>query len=81
MNNQTVWVMTRHRDYEGEDVIAVFASLESALAVRAYGWAGMKFAIFEEWHRIESDPTSNIWTARCADELGEMFIYPFKVQP
>jgi hypothetical protein len=81
MNNQTVWVMTRNRDYEGEDVLAVFASLESALAVRAYGWFGMEMGIAEDWHLVEHEPSTGVYTARCADESGEMFIYPFEVQP
>jgi hypothetical protein len=70
----TVWVMTHAVDYEGEDVVAVFSSLEAALSVEIihdYERSG-------DWYQIA--PESKAWKCSIAESSAELIIYPYEVR-
>lgn len=75
MSNQLVWVMTREADYEGGNVVGVYASLESAKAVTSTG----SYERTSDWEPWLTD--RGIWAADTDSVSVSLFIYPFEVQP
>lgn len=72
-----VWVMTLGYDYEGEDVVGVYASLEGAQAVETSG----NYQRTSEWRLVPHNPDSGIWIADTDSGSVSLYIYPFEVQP
>jgi hypothetical protein len=75
-----VWVMTRSYDYEGSEVVAVFASLEAAKAVRQIESNGITRVVDGEWRQSPNTNYPDVWVCDCSEGCDGMAIEPFEVQ-